>query len=244
MKKYDYSKFIPYVLLAIGAPAHADNWVFQLSPYLYMPNVTNTINTPYTSSMTLKRPFSDVYSALDQALFLQLIARKDHWITLADLNYAKLSQKGQIAIPHFGAQSASGNLKYISLSLLSGYRFTSSNYQQLSLDLLGGMRYWSFNSDLALSNYSLSLSKYWIEPVIASRFRYRLTPKISLVGYIDSSLSLDNQSWQWNTLLNYDLTDNITLSTGYKAQRISPELSKETVVSKSQGILVGFSSRF
>lgn len=244
MKKYKSVKTLITLLIGISGQAQAEDWVFQISPYLYMPNVTNDIKTPYTPAMSLERPFSEVYSALDDALFIQALARKDNWVTLADLNYSKLSQEGHVTLPFVGRQHATGEIKYTSLSLMTGYRFIPEQYQQLSFDLLGGLRYWSFKNQLSLSSYQASFSKQWVEPVIAGRLRYSITKDLSFIGYIDRDMSLDNQSWQWSALVNYDLTKSTSLSAGYKAQRIHPVLSKESIVSKSEGILVGFSYRF
>lgn len=79
------------VALATPALAQGSDWSFALSPYVWVPGITTSVETARgTVEADMSR--SDVLSKLDFAFMGAFEARQGRWGLIADLFYANLSQ--------------------------------------------------------------------------------------------------------------------------------------------------------
>lgn len=223
-------------------PSYAD-WNIQVSPYLFMPRADSTLNAPHLPQVDLKTSFPSIYSNIDKAAFLQMLARKNRFILLGDVNYIDLKHKSTVNVLNIPL-SAEAKLYYYSISGLVGYRFIPEQLTDFSADVLGGLRYWSVDTKVSINQYGYKYTEDWIEPILALKLRYQFTNNIYWQGYIDSDLSLDRRSWQWYQAISYKITPSWVLSAGYRTQYLKLDSTEIKVKSKTEGPILGISYQF
>ena len=89
MKKY----LAGAAMLLLATPALAqDGWEFAITPYVWLPSLTNTLHTQF-GSFTSDTSGSDTLSNLDMAFMAALEARHGKFSLIGDLLYVDLSSK-------------------------------------------------------------------------------------------------------------------------------------------------------
>ncbi|MGG5808691.1 hypothetical protein [Falsiroseomonas sp. CW058] len=202
------------------APGGEDRWRLQVTPYLWMSGFGGELRpSARLPAFRVSESFGDILSDLDAGIFLNALAIRDRLVLAADLSYVATSRKGDLlSSPPVAAK---GSLEQFSMTLLGGYR--ALRQPGFDLDLLAGFRAWSIDADVELRVAgtplaSQSASVGWVDPILAVRARGDLAPRLSahLIADIGGFGVGSRFTWQLAGLLNYQVSDDIFVSAGYR----------------------------
>lgn len=202
-------------LLAAAAPASAQDWSAQLTPYVWATGLGGQL-TPRAGgpSLSFDRSFSEVMEDSDAAFFLSGFARRDRLVVMGDLSWSSSSRDGHLG----NGLPAEGELTQRSLTLAAGYRALQD--RDRTLDLLVGMRAWRVEADVSVANgvVRASHTENFIDPILAARAHFTLAPRWSALIYLDCGgfgVGSENTS-QVVTTVNYQVNDRLFISGGYR----------------------------
>ena len=202
------------------AAAPPEQWEFTLTPYLWMSAISGDVEVgPFTPSVDVS--FSDVLDVLEFGLAARFEAHKGRWgffldgmymdlETDARLGPIKIDDEFQMAMVEFGA----------SYRLWESSRKTG-NKSTLSLEILGGGRWWYVKNELDMSpGPDVHKSGDWIDPIIGSRFTWRITDKVSANVRADwggfGIGSASDSTFSIFSAVNVRLKENTSLVVGYR----------------------------
>lgn len=233
-------------LLPATMPALAQDppdWTGQVTPYLWGVALSGDI-TPFTGAPTVNvdKSFSDVLEDSDGAFFLSAYARRDRLVLLGDLSYAASSKDGRIP-PGLPAQ---GSLRQRSTTLAAGWRVHQD--PRLALDLLAGLRHWSVRAavDVPLAGIARSPGERFTDPILAARANLGLSPRWSLIGYVDvGGFGVGSEdTYQWLLVCNYQPGERWVFSLGLRELSVDYRDGGTRVDATLTGPLLGASRRF
>lgn len=239
-------KTTPLLLaLALAAPAHADEgeWTGQVTPYLWGSALGGTL-TPFTGAPTvsINKSLSEVLEDSDGAFFISGFARRDRLVLLADFSTSSSSKEGRVppGVP------AEGKLEQSSLTLAAGWRVMDE--ERFTIDLLAGLRRWDIDAqvDVPLMGVSRSPGLTFTDPLLAARANIALSPKWSLLGYVDAGIggSGSDSTYQWLATLNYQPGERWVFSGGLRVLSLDYRDGGTRLDARLAGPLLGASWRF
>jgi hypothetical protein len=240
---------VAFAALLAAAPAAAQEdgsageWTGQVTPYLWGAGLGGTL-TPFTGAPTVRidKSFSEVLEDSDGAFFLSAYARRDRLVLLGDFSYAASSKEGRVP-PGLPAE---GRLRQNSLTLAAGWRVHEG--ERVAFDLLGGLRHWDVRAAVAvpLVGVSRSPGDSFTDPILAARANVGLSPRWSMIGYVDvGGFGAGSESThQWLLVANYAATDTWVFTAGLRALSVDYREGGTRVDARLAGPLVGASWRF
>lgn len=202
-------------LLVAPLTAQAEDWTGQVTLYGWGAGVSGDF-TPFTGAPTLSfdKSLSEVLEDLDGAFFISGLARRGDLVLFGDLTYSASSRDGLVppGIP------ASGEVTIRSVTLAAGQRFDIGGGS--SIDVLGGLRAWSLEGQVSvpLAGVSIAPGADFVDPILALRSNTPLNDRLSLIGYFDvGGFGVGSDlTWQAAVTGNYQVTDNLSLSLGWR----------------------------
>lgn len=210
--------------LALAGPARAQDsgpWRVQLTPYVWATGLSATLR-PLRSGPTVEadKSFGDLLGDLEAAFFLSGAVRYERLVLVGDFSYARTGTSGTASV--LGLEvPGSANVRSTSFSLLGGYSVVER--PGLTLDLLGGFRAWDVRASVSarvpsIPFSSVSFGEAWADPLIGARLRAELAPRWTGIVTADvGGFGAGSRStWQVVGTLNYQATDNLFLSVGYR----------------------------
>jgi hypothetical protein len=244
--------------LPAGAAQAQQEWRFQLTPYVWGPNLTGEV-TPSgrLPSLEFSESLSDILQDLDAAVFLNGTARRGRFLLFADLTYSDLSRSESWFIPATLITpeidiEVDVEFKLTMATLAAGY--TVVEEPKFALDLLAGARIWSADLTVDVPNRigflpdSFSESGAWGDPIIGARARYAFDPAWSVIAYADfGGFELSNGSestWQAVGTINYGINELWFVSAGYRALGVDYSDSGLDIDVTLGGPIVGVTARF
>lgn len=227
---------------AAGA-ATAEEWTTQITPYAWAAGMGGTL-TPYRGapSLSFDKSFSDVMEDLDAAFFLSGSARRDRLVILGDFSWSSSSRAGRLdsGIP------AEGELTQRSVTLTAGYRAIQND--RMSLDVLAGMRAWKLKASVSVAGGAISAShtETFVDPIIAARARFDLSPRWSAVFYYDrGGFGVGSESTsQAVVTANYRVNDRLGIAAGYRRLDVDYRSGGTRMDVTMSGPVVSLSWRF
>lgn len=234
------------VLALATLPAQAQEpvqWAGQVTPYVWGSGLSGDI-TPFTGAPTIRidKSFSEVLEDSDGAFFLSAYARRDRLVLLGDLSYSASSKDGLIP-PGLPAE---GSMRQSSLTLAAGRRVHQD--ERIALDLLAGLRHWSVKSavDVPLVGIARSPGDSFTDPILAARANLTLSPRWSLIGYVDAGgFGVGSeQTHQWLLVGNYQPGERWAFSLGLRQLSVDYRNGGTRVDVTLAGPLLGASWRF
>lgn len=223
LKIFVFSLFLSTYLFGqdslITKPHPNSDWNFRVGPYFWFLGINATLEKPPVPStlpeyadrsFILEKSFSEVANSLKFAFLINTDYQKNRWLGV--LNGTSVILGGAAVTPR---ELVVKGLNYrLSLAFgeaLAGYQVVSK--PKFKIDMLGGAKIFyskvtGSGSFIGERDYSASRTVTWVEPIIATRFKYYFTPKIEAIAYLDygpirSESELINQYAIWmNFLLN------------------------------------------
>jgi hypothetical protein len=206
-----------------------DKWNFRIGPYFWFLGINATLEKPPVPStlpelekrrFSINKTFAEVANSLKFAFLINTEYYNKRW--LGTLNVTSLILEGDAVTPK---EILVNNGKYrLSLAFgeaSAGYRVVSKG--KFKLDLLGGAKLFYSKVDASIKvigerEFIASKEVTWIEPIIATRFKYNFTPRIEATAYIDygprrSQSELTNQ---YGLYVNFLLNKWLYVAPGYR----------------------------
>lgn len=230
-------------LAPITAQAGSSEWSGQVTLYGWGAGVTGDFRPfPGAPRLSFDRSFSDVLKDSDGAFFMTALARRGDLVFFGDLTYSASSRGGRVppGIP------ASGKLEMRSVTLAAGKRFQAG--PNTTLDLLGGARFWSIDGSVAvpLAGISFAPEARFTDPVVALRANTQLSPRWSLLAYVDGGgFGVGSDvTWQVAVTANYKVSEHFYLSGGWRHLYIDYTDGGADFEGSMTGPIVGATFRF
>jgi len=228
---------------ASQATAADSAWRFQLTPYAWMTGLSGDVR-PLAKAPTVStsRTFGDVLDDLEGALFMTGTARRDRWLLFGDLTWASLGHESALA----PGIAVDGKLRQRSFTAAAGYQVVSQPDHRL--DLLAGARAWRIEAEVAVPalGFDASKTERWVDPILAARLRSAWTPEWTTIVHADIGgfgVGADN-TWQLVATGNYQVSDVLTLSAGYRHLAVDRDESGTRIDVSMSGPLLGVTWRF
>lgn len=228
---------------ALPAAAQEGGWTGQVTPYVWGAGIGGDV-TPFTGAptLTLDKSFSEVMEDLDGAFFLSGYARRDRLVLMGDLSVSSSSREGLVppGVP------ARGKIRQSSLTLAAGYRALDT--PDMHLDVLGGARLWQIDGVVDVMGGAVHRSgdQDFIDPIVALRANFTLSPRWSALFYADfGGFGVGSErTSQIVATANYQLTDRLYVSGGYRQLSVDYRDGGTRIDMTMGGPLLGVTLRF
>lgn len=234
-------------MTTVPAVAHSSDWTFSITPYVWLPGTTTSIDTRF-GTITSKSDGGDVLSNLDFAFMGTMEARRDRWGIIGDLLYVDLSSSEPTPLGRLYSNADVG-IKMTALSGYVGYRAYED--PKTTVDVLGGFRAFSAKLDLSLDagrlpSESRNFDESWVQPVIGARMGYRFSDQWSAAMVMDvGGFEPDNNlSWQALATVNYDINPSWTVRGGWRYMDIEKEIDGRDIAVELNGPILGVEYKF
>jgi hypothetical protein len=234
------------VALAAAVPAAAEErWQVSVSPYLWVPTLTNTLETPFGDvSSSLSR--SDVLGDLDFALMGVVDARRGRLTLALDLVYSDLTTERGTPLGALFDKARVG-MKLTALTGYAGWRLHED--ERVSFDLMGGLRHFRLDSTLTLTPGALAGREYdfdddWTVPVLGARSVVRFDG--GWFGTLTADLgSWDGDyTWQGVATIGRRLGENWSVQGGWRYMEFDRSVDGADLKVELNGPLLGATYRF
>lgn len=194
--------------LLIAGPGMADDWDYELKPYLWSPSFSAGYTFGTNPPSSGEQSFWDIFEG---AFLLQGEARKGDIAFLGEFNYLKLGDTVASSVPVL-ATDAGLDGYMISGALAKTVRRSDRSF----LEMYGGARYWNLEMTAHNPAFGSAQSrKVWVDPIFGLRGEYQMSPKVLLNGSaniggfgLGSDLQLDVQgavSWEIGKASRFEL---------------------------------------
>jgi hypothetical protein len=234
-------------MLVIAAPAAAaDGWSFAVSPYVWLPGVSTSTDTP-RGTVDVDTSMSDALSDLDFAFMGAAEARNGRWSLILDTLYADLSADKATPLGQLWSE-AKVETKLSATTVYAGYRVLET--ERGSVDLLAGARFFSLDLTLSLepgqlAGRSRSFDDDWVDPVFGARGRYDFDSKWFATAVADAGgFSGSDQSWQVFASVGYQFDPRWSVQGGWRYLDVTREIDGQDVAIDLNGPILGFTYRF
>lgn len=230
-------------LATAPAAAQAQDWTGQVTLYGWGAGVTGEF-TPFTGAETISfdASLSEVLEDLDAAFFATAFARRGDFVLFGDFTYSSSSRDGVVppGVP------ASGEVTLTSLTFAAGQRFDAGG--GTTVDAMGGFRGWSVDGlvSVPLAAVELAPEKTFVDPIVALRVNAPIATDWSVLGYFDvGGFGVGSEvTWQAAVTANYQATDNLYLSFGYRHLYLDYSDGGTEFEGAMSGPLIGATWRF
>jgi len=231
------------VVTTPATTAQAQDWTGQVTLYGWGAGVTGDF-TPFNGAPTLSfdASLAEVLEDLDAAFFATAFARRGDFVLFGDFTYTASSRDGTVP----PGISASGEVIIRSLTFAVGQRFDAGG--GTTVDLMGGFRGWSLDGSVSvpLAGVSLAPEKTFVDPIVALRVNTPIADRWSLLTYADlGGFGVGSDvTWQAAVTANYQATDNLFLSLGYRHLYLDYQDGGTVFEGAMSGPLIGATWRF
>ena len=237
------------LIVVLGGPALAqqDGWSFAVSPYLWAPGATSSVETRF-GTLHADASIDDVISATDFAFMGAFEARYGPWSLIADLVYSDLTERNDTP---FGVlfSEARVDSELTMATFYGGYRLLEDD--RVAVDLLGGARAVWLDIDVALEPGALrarsfGLNGSWVDPVVGARARFAVTDRWFATALADiGGFGLGSDlSWQAVATVGYQINDRWSVQGGWRQIGIEKEIEGRDIDLDLGGPVLGVTARF
>lgn len=218
---------------SIGAPESAEaqesakkKWEIATVTYVFLAGAYGkTTPRDPLPPVDLHLSFGDVMKAFKFAFMGAAEARHDRLVFLGDLMWVHLGESKGLTVRDVNFADVKINSKTTAITALGGYRVVDKG--PVVLDLLAGGR---LNGNRQEVDYhgvrvdaSRSVSKTWVDPIIATRMYTPLGGKmgLSLYGDIGGFGIGSKLTWQGIATVNYRIKHTISVGAGWRYFKIN-----------------------
>jgi opacity protein-like surface antigen len=216
------------MLPAQAAEQSADQWQFEVTPYLFMTSIVGSTGAKGIET-DVDVPFSNVWDHLNFAFMGAFEARKGRWGLIFDGIYADLRDENSSTWQD-GSLSKTVNVDTILTETIYQFAVGYRVYEtpRVKLDVLGAARYTRLDTKLDIrsspgevfpgGDRSTSVNTSWWDPVIGARVIVPFAEHWDFVGYADYGgfNYQSNPTYQALAGVNWSITDTFTAKAGYR----------------------------
>ena len=207
-----------------------NGWNFRISPYFWFVNFEGTIyKPPVPSNLPHIEPppeydidisFQEVAAHLKFAIMAAGEYRHNRFVT--QFNITSVILDGEVVTPiDLIVQNVYLHFGYVSGDLTAGHHFIFND--KLEIAGMGGFKYIHFDlkgsaSLLGKVDFEGERDFLWMEPIFATRIKYKPHKRIEIATYSDIGgfLFNDEMSWQVIGTANYIVSKWFLFSLGYR----------------------------
>lgn len=233
---------VPFAQAQAADGGDADAWRFQATPYVWMSGMEGQVR-PFRSApmANVHKSFSELMDSLDAAAFVTGTARRGAFVLQADVTHASTSDSTPLPI----GIAADVKVRQSSVTVTAGYAWMTT--ERTGIDLMGGLRYWDISAAVNVpAVVSARSDTSFVDPIAAVRWRQSLAPRWSSVTYVDvGGFGMGSDAtWQVLALANYQASDNLFLSVGYRHLSVDYRDSGKRLDVALSGPMLGVTYRF
>jgi hypothetical protein len=211
-------------LAGAAQAAPAEEWRFELTPYLFGASLTGTTGTSDVRA-AVDMSFDDILDNLDSGFMAMFEARRGKWGFGLDGVYFRLKdERTRSWQGPGGIGSATGTLEATMTQQV--YQLFASYRVADGLDVIGAARYTQLDSDLTLvtttggllpgNTRSLSGSKEWWDGVIGVRATMPLAERWTFVSYADIGTGGSDITYQGILGVTWQASKTWSVKGGYR----------------------------
>ncbi|MBK3745917.1 hypothetical protein G3A39_42985 [Paraburkholderia aspalathi] len=218
--------------------------------------------SPFRGGPTIgiEKTFSDIMDDLNFGGFVNIWARQDRFVFSADVMYVNTTDSETFgplpsllpAMPAGVVVEGSVDTKQLMAALQGGYRvYDTPNFM---FDVLAGVRFWQISNKVTVNAGTKHLGlersyeeKFgWADPIIGVRAFLPVTERLSVQAQADIGGFGVGSDLTWSTLatVNYIISDNFSLSAGYKLLDVDYRRGGHVYDTKLSGPVLGVTWRF
>lgn len=237
------------VLLSLGGPAAAEDngWEYTITPYLWAPGITTSVETAQ-GTLEAEASIGDVVSATDFAVMTVFEARNGRWGLIGDLVYTDLTERKNAPL---GGLFSRATLES-ELTLASGYvAYRFHDDTRVAVDLLGGFR--AVDADVqvrlapgVLPGQSFQAGETWVDPILGGRIQVALSDRWSATAMADFGGvgGGSDRTWQAFAVVRYQIGERWSVQGGWRQLSIKKEMDGRDVELDLGGPVIGATFRF
>lgn len=206
-----------------------DGWQLQITPYFWLPSVDGDARLgPLQAEVDAS--FRDVLSNFNVfGAMGRIDARRDRLGLFVDGLFISVDQEQTFSRDNIAVE-LDADFKLSTVELGASYELFRHRYNNqsggISLEGLGGARYTHYEQTLNATGLGplnittgIGGSADWVEPFVGGRVRIGLTDELAIRLYGDVGgfgVGDADLSWKARTLLDWQVTENISLLGGYQ----------------------------
>lgn len=186
-------------------PKITNEWSFELTPYIWLPQISSTLNYKDQYVNTANVSMNNVISNLKSGAMIAGEARYGKWGMMADVVSATLQKSGSFSVsPAPGSSFRVADKATMQQTILTGAAtYNLLNNSDATVDGLVGVRWIGLTATLNLSDGGLkatdSQSMNTVDPIAGFKGRYRIagsTWYIPFYADIGGGGGTTNMTWQ------------------------------------------------
>jgi hypothetical protein len=203
----------------------ADEWRFEIRPYIWLAGVYGRVRVNNTTAETGKNS-SSVLGMLDFAAAAQVEAIKGHWRIMFDENYVNLGTEstGPLGNVTVDVQPTMNIFEFGALYMFAKVPNKNATASEplppvFTAEILGGGRFFHLGLGLQVNNNPpVKGSRNLIGPFIGNRFKISPHKAVTLIGQytVGGSGVGSNFAWSAAALLDLRLKKGFSLGGGYR----------------------------
>jgi opacity protein-like surface antigen len=242
---------IPLAVAGSSAAQAGEPWEVSTITYLWASGMKGDIATfPPLPPVHADISFGDILDNFKMGAMGILDARKGRFVMTGDFIYLDLSSGNKdVTIPDAQFSKAKLDNTNIISTLVAGYRVADAS--PTKFDVLAGLRINGVDTEVKLerpdgSSVKADNKETWVDPIIGARVRQPLGKDVALAAYGDIGgfgVSSDF-TWQVAATLQYQVSDRITLTGGYRALGVDYDDNGYVYDVTVSGPLLGLAYRF
>ncbi len=203
-----------------------EKWEFATIGYVWFAGAWGKTDlTGPTPPVDLKLPFGKVLKAFKFAFMGAAEARHGRFVALGDLTFIHLDARQGIGIRDPNFLKAELDSRTAEVTLVGGYRVV--NKGPVTVDPLGAGRMNFFKTTLQLDGPNRSaegsVTKNWLDPLIAARVNAPLGGKWSFSTYGDLGGIIfgSKVTWQLAPTVSYQISRKMSLGAGWRYYKVN-----------------------
>ncbi len=206
-------------------PAVADQWRFEVTPYLWAPGIKGTMGFDNGLARSADFNSSNVLSNLKSGGMIAAEAHYGRWGIMGDLVSATLQNSGSIPVAG-GAATVADKITLQQTILTGAATYTLTNSKDAYVDALLGVRAIDVTATLSGNlvgtpeKETISKTTSTVDPIIGAKGRYRIADSswyVPFYGDIGSGGGTTNITWQAMVGVGKSFGKLIDASLSYRA---------------------------
>jgi hypothetical protein len=218
------------LVLFCAAPSRADDWQFNITPYVWAANLGAKVSTSDRPAIDRDVSFGDLFKNLDMTAQIHFEAQHGRNGLMLDVFSNQFSKDSQIALPQLGGAPANLSSRMTTTVLDAGGVFNpTGNQQRLTVTYGSRMLIQRATIDAQISaapsivvTEHQDLNGTKVDALVGARYAQPLVGGLSALAHADVSAGGTRYTWSGSAGLSYALggSGRYVLTAGYRRMEI------------------------
>ena len=213
------------VLLLLSLQASADDWTFQLEPYLLASSIEGDVGLGRVTGASVDVDMNDILEVLDIGAMVHFEALRDSGLGFA-IDYGFMDLSADISGPRGGVVDASVRQGVLEALLVNRTASGSGH-----VDYLIGLRWWDNDVDVTIDpailpgTASADIERDWLDLVVGARWIHTVDDRWTFIARGDvGGFGLESDfTASLSTGFHFRMTESMILDVQYKATWVDYE---------------------